>query len=348
MLVNALKSLTMLVVAAVAPYTAQAQNTTDDVPPVIDVHFHGLLNPFPDAMPLCPNQSQFLASDPADGIESKWGWSLEDCTPKLYPSKPDEYMRDITDEMKRLNVTAVVFGDAESIARYRELAPGRVIPGIGFSTGEDSPPKEEQLQMLEFAFTEGDFEVMGEIDLQYAGLSPSDLSLDDYFSLAERLDIPVAIHMGTGGSGRANVYVPKFRASMGDPFLLEEMIGRHPNLRVQMMHAGYPLIDNTLALLQANSHVYVDIAGLIWSYPLYEVNRYIERLVKAGFGDRVMYGTDQMNWPGLMRYSISIIQNADYLTSSQKRDILYNNAVRFLRLKPGKGPARVKTEGPDK
>jgi uncharacterized protein len=63
-----------------------------------------------------------------------------------------------------------------------------------------------------------------------------------------------------------------------------------------------------------------------------EVNRYIERIVDAGFGDRVMFGTDQMGWPKLMAYSISLIQNADYLTSQQKRDILYNNAARFLRL----------------
>lgn len=343
-----MKNLIIFIVLAAMPYVAQAQNTTDDIPPVIDVHFHGLLEPFPDAMPICPNQSQFLASDPADGTESKWGWSLEDCTPKLYPSKPGGYVKDITDEMRRLNVTAVIFGDADSVAKYEELAPGRVIPGIGFSTEENSPPKEEQLQMLEFALTQGGFKVMGEIGLQYAGMSPSDMSVDDYFVLAERLDIPVAIHMGTGGSGRANVYSPKFRASMGDPFLLEEMLARHPKLRVQMMHAGYPLIDNTLALLQANSHVYVDIAGLIWSYPLYEVNRYIERLVKAGFGDRVMYGTDQMNWPGLMAYSISIIQNADYLTSAQKRDILYNNAARFLRLDPGKDHAPIDTARPVK
>jgi len=98
------------------------------------------------------------------------------------------------------------------------------------------------------------------------------------------------------------------------------------------MHAGYPMIDNMLTLLQANSHVYVDVAGLIWSYPLKEVNRYIERLVDAGFEDRVMFGTDQLIWPGLMAYSISIIQNADYLTPQQKRDILYYNAARFLRL----------------
>jgi len=98
------------------------------------------------------------------------------------------------------------------------------------------------------------------------------------------------------------------------------------------MHAGYPMIDNLLTLLQANSHVYVDVAGLIWSYPSKEVNMYIERIVDAGFEDRVMFGTDQMYWPKLMATSISVIQNADYLTPQQKRDILYNNAARFLRL----------------
>ena len=60
----------------------------------------------------------------------------------------------------------------------------------------------------------------------------------------------------------------------------------------------------------------------------------IERLVDAGFQDRVMYGTDQLVWPKLMAYSIGIIQNADYLTPRQKRDILYNNAARFLRIDP--------------
>jgi predicted TIM-barrel fold metal-dependent hydrolase len=55
-------------------------------------------------------------------------------------------------------------------------------------------------------------------------------------------------------------------------------------------------------------------------------------LVDAGFEDRVMFGTDQMEWPKLMAYSITIIQNAAYVAPRQKRDILYNNAARFYRL----------------
>src|SRR5215471_6521572 len=45
-------------------------------------------------------------------------------------------------------------------------------------------------------------------------------SVDTYFALAEGLDVPVAIHMGTGGSGRANLTMPKFRRSMGNQLLL--------------------------------------------------------------------------------------------------------------------------------
>jgi predicted TIM-barrel fold metal-dependent hydrolase len=311
-------------------WICRAQNVDSNLPPVIDVHVHAMDGDFPGAAPMCPNTSQFTASDPKTK-EEPFGWVKEPCTPELYPSGPGQYMKDVMAEMERLNVTAVVFGDPKSVQKWKEAAPARVIPGTSFSNGL-TPGQRLPIDELRKHFTQDGFKVMGEIGLQYEGISPSDPSVDSYFALAEELDIPVAIHMGTGGSGRANITVPKFRGSMGDPLLLEGLLARHPKLRVQVMHAGYPMIDNMLTLLQANSHVYVDVAGLIWSYPIKEVNRYIQRLVDAGFEDRVMFGTDQMIWPKLMAYSISIIQNADYLTPQQKRDILYNNAVRFLRL----------------
>jgi predicted TIM-barrel fold metal-dependent hydrolase len=292
-----------------------AQNTSSTVPSVIDVHVHAMDESFPGMGPMCPNESKFLASDP-DTKEAPFGWSVEECTPKLYPAAKGQYLK-------------------MSSLKWRDAAPGRVIPGTSFNEGM-TPGKRVALDVLRKDFTQDGFKVMGEIGLQYEGLSPSDPSVDQYFALAEELDIPIAIHMGTGGSGRANIAMPKFRGSMGNPLLLEELLARHPKLRVQVMHAGYPMIDNMLTLLQANSHVYVDVAGLIWSYPLQEVNRYIQRLVEAGFEDRVMFGTDQLEWPKLMAYSISIIQNADYLSPEQKRDILYNNAARFLRLDTAK------------
>lgn len=314
---------------------SRAQNAEAKPAPVIDVHVHAMDGNFPGAQPMCPNTPQFLASDPKEK-EERFGWAKTSCTPALYPSAPGEYMKDVLAEMERLNVTAIVMGDPKSVQKWKEAAPHRVITGTSFSNGMTADNR-ASLDELRKLFTTGGFKVMGEIGLQYQNISPSDMSVDKYFALAEELDVPVAIHMGTGGSGRANITMPNFRGSKGDPLLLEELLARHPKLRLWVMHAGYPMIDNMLTLLQANSHVYVDVAGLIWSYPIKEVNRYIERLVDAGFGDRIMFGTDQMIWPKLMAYSIGIIQNADYLTPQQKRDILYNNAARFLRLetKPG-------------
>jgi predicted TIM-barrel fold metal-dependent hydrolase len=322
----ATQSLIWVALFLIAPAVSSAQNTPTKAPPVIDVHVHAM-DESGSTVPMCPNTAKFTASDPS-GPEAPFGWVQEECTPKLYPAAKGEYMKDVLAEMERLNVTAVIFGTPESVQKWRDAAPNRVIPGTSFEAGG----KRLAVDQLRASFTKDGFKVMGEIGLQYQGISPSDMSVDQYFALAEELDVPVAIHMGTGGSGRANVTRSTFRGSKGDPLLLEELLARHPKLRVQVMHAGYPMIDNMLTLLQANSHVYVDVAGLIWSYPLKEVNRYIERLVDAGFEDRVMFGTDQLVWPKLMAYSISIIQNADYLTPEQKRDILYNNAARFLRL----------------
>jgi predicted TIM-barrel fold metal-dependent hydrolase len=58
----------------------------------------------------------------------------------------------------------------------------------------------------------------------------------------------------------------------------------------------------------------------------------LETLVRAGFQERIMFGSDQMVWPGLIEEGIDAILEAPFLTEAQKRDILYNNAARFLRL----------------
>jgi len=55
-------------------------------------------------------------------------------------------------------------------------------------------------------------------------------------------------------------------------------------------------------------------------------------LVRAGLGKRVMFGSDQMRWPEKIGEAIEAIEQAPFLTQEQKRDILYHNAVRFLRL----------------
>ena len=62
--------------------------------------------------------------------------------------------------------------------------------------------------------------------------------------------------------------------------------------------------------------------------------RYLQQIVEAGFADRILFGSDQMIWPGVIEPSIEAIEQAPFLDAEQKRDILYDNAARFLRLSP--------------
>jgi len=255
-----------------------------------------------------------------------------DCADPLKAAQSDKEFQDaLMATMKRLNITIVASGDPTILRNWQKAAPGKVIPSMSITD-----TKAITVEAFRDSMSSGFYVVMGEIAPQYQGMSPSDTSLDAYFGVAEKLNIPVGIHMGTGGNGQANITAPKYRASMGNPLLLEDLLARHPKLKLWVMHAGYPMIDNMIALMGANAYVYVDLAGMIWSYPLGEVNGYIKRLVQAGFEKRIMYGTDLMIWPKLLETSIGVIENANYLSFDQKRDILYNNAVRFFRLDESK------------
>jgi len=46
----------------------------------------------------------------------------------------------------------------------------------------------------------------------------------------------------------------------------------------------------------------------------------------------ILFGSDQTIWPQGIGLAIDTINEAPFLTAAQKRDILYNNAARFLRL----------------
>ena len=69
-----------------------------------------------------------------------------------------------------------------------------------------------------------------------------------------------------------------------------------------------------------------------WYIERPEFYSYLRRIVEAGFGDRVLFGSDQMHWPDAMDLAVASIQEAPFLTEAQKRAIFYDNAVRFLKL----------------
>jgi uncharacterized protein len=88
------------------------------------------------------------------------------------------------------------------------------------------------------------------------------------------------------------------------------------------MHAGWPRFDEILHLLWSFPQVYVDVAVLDWILPQQEFYGYLKRLVDAGFGKRIMFGSDQMVWPDAIKVAIDNINSAPFLTEQEKRHFL--------------------------
>jgi predicted TIM-barrel fold metal-dependent hydrolase len=312
---------------------ACATNVAAAPPPVIDMHLHAMAADAngPPPLGLCAPYPEF----PLAELERPWAdtfiaWQkTPPCPDPVWSPRTDQaLMQESIAVMTRRNVYGVLSGTPARVREWRAAAPGRFIPGFGFQLGREAVPPEE-LRRLRAA---GDLAVFAEVTNQYAGIGPSDPRFEPYLAVAEELDMPVGIHVGTGPPGAPYLGAEKYRAALHSALSLEDALVRHPKLRVYIMHAGWPMLDDLLAVFWAHPQVYAEVGGIVFALPRAEFHRYLRTIVEAGFGKRIMFGSDQMVWPGLIERGIATIESATYLTPEQKRDILYHNAARFLRL----------------
>lgn len=301
---RALASGWVFLLMAAVPFSGAAQ----DRQPIIDVHMHAnvaTLRPDGTPPPLpCPNSRL-----PCGNAPSKYQTS-------------EALLQGTLEYMKRFNIVrGVVSGAPSELPKWKQAAPGRFVLGAGIL----GDPAHVQLDSLRTAFERGDYAVLGEVGTQYAGMPPNDSALTPYFALAERLNIPVWIH--TAGIGAK---LPRFRVAAGNPLLLEDVLKRHPRVRLYVENAGYPFLDEMVAILYMYPNVYVDVSTITWLIVRPAFHDYLRRLVVAGFADRIMFGSDQMSWPEAIELAVRSIESADFLSPQQRRDIFFNNAVRFF------------------
>jgi predicted TIM-barrel fold metal-dependent hydrolase len=248
-----------------------------------------------------------------------------------------EVIRDYVATMDEHNIVlAIGSGPLETIRHWRAQDPERFIAGIEFPRRtmpvyrrEEYYPEPEILRDL---YEAGELGLMGEITAQYAGLAPTDPALDPYFALASELGVPVSFHSGFGPQMSAYRGDPDFRMRLGNPLLLEDVLVRHPDLRLYIAHGGYPFLDDTIALMMQYTQVYVDISAIDWLLTRAEFHRYLQRLVDARLGDRILFGTDQMIWPDTIALAIEAVESAPFLAEDQKHAIFFANAVDFFQL----------------
>ena len=315
-----------------ASVAAQANTPPTTSPPILDMHFHamGADAMGPPGSKICAPYGPLPTRDPGKSIEDylvRFTVSPNCARSFTGPPSDQALLSANVEKLRQRNIFAVASGPAPYVKALRRAAPDRVIPALSF--GDGKLPSVEELRRLH---SEGLLQVLGELTFQYGGVAPDDPKIEPYYTLAEELDVPVAIHIGPGPPGISYFGAPGYRMRHSTPLALEEVLMRHPKMRLYVMHAGWPMGDEMVALLYAHPQVYVDTSVINYAFPRPEFHAYLKRLVDAGFADRIMFGSDQMIWPEAVDAAIEGIETATFLSPQQKRDIFYNNAARFLRL----------------
>ena len=300
-----MKQLNLVLLLIATPAMVAAQENSR--PPMIDMHMHAnAVNKDADGRPL----SRPCLPSPCQ-------------VPPAEAETAEDVLRLTLETMDRNNIVIGFLSEdsLDNVYRWVDAAPGRFIasPIVG-------NPDLIDLDDLPKEYEAGRLGGLGELTVQYEGIAADDPRLEPFYDLAEEFDVQVLIHHhGTAGLSE------QFRISMGHPEQLEEVLIRHPELRLFIETSGFPFLGETIALMYRYPNVYGDLS--LWKYPREMFHWYLRRLMEAGLGKRLMYGSDQMQWPEtIIDDEIDAIESASFLSEEQKRDIFHNNAARVLRL----------------
>jgi len=227
-----------------------------------------------------------------------------------------------TEMMDKYNVVLAAISESkEKVLGWTKDDPERYLPGIIIGN-----PADVDLAELRSLIESGRIRLMGEIGSQYNNIPIDDPSLDPILALAYEFDLPVLVHCaGLGGS-------KDFPINLGNPLRIAKVLRKYPNLRIYLENAAWPFLEEVTSLMYQYPSVHADVSTILHLTPRPVAYAYLKGLIDNGLEKRIMFGSDQMIWPETIGETIEAIQNAPFLSTAQKADILYNNAARFLRL----------------
>lgn len=287
----------LLTILLFIPFFSWSQ---DGKQPIIDMHLHDY------------TEQTYFTAPGFDGVVS--------------PASLSEYQKQVDSMLKKYNVVKAV---VSTIGGDNRIDSNSVfIPGY-----YTSKPPTDTLAFIRLIET-GKLKVFGEIGAVYGGYTLSDPGFEPYLDICERYDIPVAVHTGGGPPNTTYRGNPNFRIKLGDPFTIEDVLAKHPKLRIYIMHAGEVFYENALRLMLQYSQLYADLGVILWVHkqPMDYAENFLKKAKQYGLLDRIMYGSDQMVWPHAIEKSIKQLDSYDFLSQEDKRKIFYENAAKFLNL----------------
>ena len=117
----------------------------------------------------------------------------------------------------------------------------------------------------------------------YQGYDPLSDGALAMFAKADALSIPIMWHQGT-------TFVRKAPLRFAQPWQVDEVAIRFPNLKIIVAHMGHPGIGETVSVVRKHPNVYTDISGL---YPRpWQFYNALMTAVEYGAAHKVLFGTD--------------------------------------------------------
>lgn len=273
-----------------------------------------------------------------------------------WPESDDApYRNKILAEMDEngVGIAVISLTDYDDIENWKDVAPDRFVAGVMVPCPRNTAepyykcfPSSEGWVDIEWLRTQvenGKIETLFEIGPNYMGIPINDPKLDPYLALAAEFNLPIGVHTQRGPPPRAVNSTrgdpnccPDYNAEMGNPDLLRPVLETYPGLRVWMQHIGAgraggyePFWEETLGILADYPNVNVDLSITNGPLPIEIYDKALRTLIDAGFGDRIMFGTD--NLPTAL--VLGRLNSIDWLTPDQRAAILYKNAERFFGIK---------------
>ena len=229
---------------ATPPVGAQAR------PPIIDMHMHAYAS---------------LPRTPAGQPEPRPCYAEPSCERVPAVARADaDVLRLTLEAMNQYNIVlGFLSGETETVDKWVEAAPNRFLPSRAIRD-----PSLVDVAALRRAYQSGKLRGIGELTNPYQGIAANDPLMDPIYTLAEELDLPVMAHTGGTAGGSA-----KFRIAQGHPELVQDVLVRHPRLRLALGHAGFPFLDETISLLYRYPNIYVDLGAIPSDFPADDVPR---------------------------------------------------------------------------
>ncbi len=161
---------------------------------------------------------------------------------------------------------------------------------------------------------------------------PTDEVYQPIYHLAEKHDIPVAIHSG-------DTYGPRALLKYAHPMSIDEVAYHYPEVRVVISHFGDPWVMEAAEIVYKNNNVYADLSGLIVG-DANKVKRFIDEplfmdhfrkaLIYCDRYDKILFGSD---WP-LVSISSYVKFIEALIPQDFRKAVFHDNALKvYTKLK---------------